>query len=141
MHHRGRRILAWLLTAAVTLGSNSVIVLAENIDPSETQTMEEAVTTEENQEQDIQADIPVMEEDENGEAFDEIGGLEETETDEIVPENEDETELQEEELFSAGDGEKSDPEDYSFAVIFQPRPHFFLSGHSDAVKYSGSGST
>lgn len=115
MHHRGRRILAWLLTAAVTLGSNSVIVLAENIDPSETQAMEEeaAVTeTEENQEQDIQADIPVMEEDENGEAFDEIGGLEETETDEIVPENEDETELQEEELFSAGDGEKSDPEDY-----------------------------
>ena len=41
MHHRGRRILAWLLTAAVTLGSNSVIVLAENIDPSETQVMEE----------------------------------------------------------------------------------------------------
>ena len=78
MHHKGRRILAWLLTAAVTLGSNSVTVLAENIDPSETQALEEAVTTEENQEQDIQADIPVMEEDENGEAFDEIGGLEET---------------------------------------------------------------
>ena len=141
MHHRGRRILAWLLTAAVTLGSNSVIVLAENIDPSETQTMEEAVTTEENQEQDIQADIPVMEEDENGEAFDEIGGLEETETDEIVPENEDETELQEEELFSAGDGEKSDPEDYNFVTIFQSLLHFFPSDHSDATNYSGYEST
>lgn len=129
MRPKGRQMMAWLLTAAVTLSGNSFTVLADEMDFSDVQMMTEETDTAEAQ--NLQDNANLTEDagfavDEEIEASEEAGiqeaeefevseeaQIQELEDTEISIEEDEETgiDIQEEELFSAGE-EENNPEEY-----------------------------
>lgn len=109
MRPKGRQMMAWLLTAAVTLSGNSFTVLADEVDFSDVQVMTEETDTAEaqNTQDDLTEDsgLAVAESDEEVQ-------IQESEDAEISINEDEESEIniQEEELFSAGEEENSDGE-------------------------------
>ena len=133
MHHRGRKLMAWLLTASVVLSGNSVTALAGELDFSDVQVAEEQASTvagtDENE--DLVTEISVQQEEPaemSAVGKEEFGSeevdltMENEDTDETELETEDpvdnETDadlnVEEEDLFSAGDSEESNYENYYF---------------------------
>ena len=133
MHHRGRKIMAWLLTASVALSSSSVTALAGELDFTDVQVAGEQETTvaEMDGNEELVTEFPVQQEeqaeasmaDEEGDAESEVDlTVESEDTSEAEIEAETLTDVEaeadinveEEELFSAGDSEENYSENYYF---------------------------